>query len=216
MQRKSSIQVTIVATNNQLFPKELVKRKLTSREKLVRTFKRDTTPLRFMSTIYASLNAQKIGPLRTLLVDNGIPSHAVADISFVGKELLCVTTDNQYVDDLRMVMTDLEAQVLPESVSLLCEEATQLIGNDHLRKIQRALIHRHKRAHECKDGPKKFALLTVIDEDIDVCLQTGECSLLQAYVDKMTDKLVHVVDRMKLFPHRNNDIILHNNNETQK
>lgn len=193
------------------FPKEVAYRKVSDGERLEKMFTEKREPTRPMTMIYCQMRKWPARLVKEDLETIGVPPFALGDLTFVGSRLLIITTYAEYEETLRSLLdqhipsiTPFKCTPMTSTFDPFGEKAMSLIGSeDPVSLLIKSLVKRHKRAHRCKNGHKKTALLLCIGGEISIIVHGGSHVILNRYVQQvLSRKKLHFVDRQLLLPLR--------------
>jgi hypothetical protein len=152
------------STANIPFPVSVVKNRATAEQAFVAASTSLPTVTRQFQIVALAFSAMPCKQFRRKMVDAGIPGYVVADCSFIGKSLLLLAMDSDFVLPFRQFMQELGVPLLQPNFDVTCKEAMRLIGHPKhiaIAKIANRYMHMHSRVAACKSVAKRQALKTL-------------------------------------------------------
>jgi hypothetical protein len=152
------------STANIPFPVSVVKNWATAEQAFVAASTSLPTATRQFQIVALAFSAMPCKQFRRKMVNAGIPGYVVADCSFIGKNLLLLAMDSDFVLPFRQFMQELGVPLLQPNFNVTSKKAMQLIGHPKhiaIAKIANRYMHMHSRVAACKSVAKRQALKTL-------------------------------------------------------
>jgi hypothetical protein len=91
---------------------------------------------------------------------------------FIGSNILSITVDEQYVENLEKFFDSHGIYMFPESTTVFDDSVKPYIKPDIEEELTYSLIERHEHARACPDRIKRNALLVAIGDDVIRSIET--------------------------------------------
>jgi uncharacterized coiled-coil protein SlyX len=154
------------------FPRDIVKRRFTNGQNLSRLVNGSCASVRTMVSRLVVAKRCPIKVLRKQLSLAQCPSYVFSDMYFIGSNILSITVDEQYVENLEKFFDSHGIYMFPESTTVFDDSVKPYIKPDIEEELTYSLIERHEHARACPDRIKRNALLVAIGDDVIRSIET--------------------------------------------